>query len=444
MNKTLFWFTMGILFVAIGAGLVRLNTVALTGAGYKAKIACSEIFLAGRAPETVLASDFADIHPLLDHISVRVDAVRRQTTASLYGLGRSRAFYRDGYGCTLLRGTGLAALPDRPAITAPAPDIAADAALSAILTNAIDNDAAGHRAFAVMKDGRLAGEAYAEGFGPATPMLGWSMAKSVTAAMMGAAVHKGYVSMDAPVPAPEWQTDYDQRQRITFDDLMHMHSGLMFVENYEAPRSDVNRMLFQSRDVSAVPIEKATSHPPREHFAYSSGTTNLLQAFLKRRLEAAGVDYHTFLHTALLAPIGASGATFEPDASGLFVGSSFFYASARDWARLGQLFLNNGVWDGKRILPPGWSDYVSTPHASSDGAYGAHFWLNRATGERPAPFPGLPESAYFMSGHDGQFVVIIPSHRLVIVRLGVSRNDDAMALTAPVFKAVIDHFDPDA
>ena len=439
----------GIIFLVFAG--VQADRMARIGAGYKAKIACSEIFLAGRSAETVLAMEFEDIAPLMGQIAVTADHKTRTTKAAgPLGFGRIKAVYRDGYGCTLANGGRLQPLP------APAPALASDLwpmatassaeklvqvnyqALNAALTKAFDNYEVGHRALLVVVDGKLVAESYADGFDQNTPFLSWSMAKSVTATLIGAAVRRGFIQMDSPAPVDSWVSD-PTRSMITWHDLMQMQSGLRFEENYANPRSDVNRMLFEMADVSAIPAKSRVADLPGRHWSYSSGTTNLLSGLLRQELAQHGVDYHRVARDEIFDPIGATSFTMEPDAAGNFIGSSFIYATARDWARLGQLYLQNGRWQGQQVIPEDWSTYVSTPAAASDGRYGAHFWLNR-DGEngRPRSLPGLPTDVYFMSGHEGQFVFIIPSKKMVIVRTGMTRGQPSLAATAPLIKEIYD------
>ncbi len=444
--------------VALGLAFagMKLNAIAHTGAAYKAKVACSEIFLAGRAREAVLTSEFENIDPFLDRMSVAVDDVKRETIAAgPLGLGRAKAIYRDGYGCTLENQKPLAALPAIAPVTAEPwidatinSDLKLDHVdtkkLNALIDAAFADSAAGNRALLVVVDGRIVAEGYGDGISKTTRLASWSMAKSVTATVLGAAVLQGLVDLGDPVPVSEWRDDA-ARSKITWGDLLHMQSGLAFDESYGAMLSDVNLMLFREADAGGYAADMPAIYPRGEHWAYSSGTVNLLARALRRVLEDAGVSYHEFAHDAIYAPIGAASIVMEPDAAGTSIGSSFIYATARDWARLGDLYLRGGVWGTKRILPEGWPNYVATPAAASDNQYGAYFWLNREGGQdkttRARFIPGLPEGAYFMSGHEGQFVFIIPSRNMVIVRTGITRGRPAVAASAPLIAALYNAVD---
>lgn len=436
-----------IVVAALAVSWATINPLAAVGAGYMAKVACSEIFVAGRDTATVKSVEFNDISPVFDHIILREDTERRTVSASLYGLGRTRAIYREGYGCTLMRGGAPSALPPLPPIqekalpyamanSSAARDDVDYAAVDRAIEAAFADDVAATRAILVVKDGAIIAERYADGFDEETRFLSWSMAKSVTASMVGAAVLRGFIDINAPAPVPEWRND-EARKTITWNDLLQMQSGLAFDETYGDPRSDVSEMLFRSRDAGGVAANQALAHSPGTFWSYSSGTTNLIQRTLRETLEANDVDYHAFAHEALLDPIGASSFVLEPDSSGVFIGSSFIYATAPDWAKFGLLHLNGGVYGGMRLLPEGWSDYVAEPAPASDDFYGAQFWLNRpGKNGRPKYISGAPDEAYLMAGHEGQYVLIAPDKNLIIVRAGMTRGAEPMPIVAPTFAAI--------
>jgi len=442
--------TGGLVLVGGIAVSIYANPIAQVGAGYKAKILCSEVFVAGRNAEKVAAAEFNNIDPMIDRIGVKIDLTKKSVTASIYGLGRSRAVYRDGYGCTLVKKNGPAPLPAIDPVAdqqwpeaPPASDTAIAridyAKMNYVLDEAIANGqenlnvlaGPAHRGFVVAVDGKIVAERYADGFTKDTPFLSWSMAKSVTATLVGAAALHGYLDVSDRAPAPEWEGD-PKRAAITWDNLLRMQSGLAFEEVYEDPSSDVSRMLFTAGDTGAAAAIKPLIHAPGEYWSYSSGTTNLVSRTLRQILHARGVDYHAFARDALFGPIGAASAVMEPDASGAYVGSSFVYATARDWAKLGQLYLQDGVWKGERLLPEGWTDYVRSPAPESDGQYGAHFWLNRPGADRARWIEGLPDDVYVMAGHEGQYVFIIPDKNAVIVRTRQTRGSPAMDVVGPV------------
>ena len=424
----------------------KANDLARTGAGYKAKVACSEIFVAQRDPDRVMAIEFEGIDPLLRHVKTKTDLDGQSVTAAApLGIGKSKAVFRDGYGCSLIPGgkppaalPALAPMAQSERANAASVDRVDAAALAEALDKAIANTSAGHRAFVVIVDGALVGEAYADGFNADTRLLSWSMAKSITAMLIGAAAQQGYLDINDPAPVPEWADD-PSRANITWNDLLRMQSGLLFEEEYGVPTSDVNRMLFQSASAAGVAALSPAGAAPGEVFYYSSGTSNLLARALNDVLKSNGTTLHQFAQSAVLEKIGAGSFVLEPDAGGDFVGSSFAYATARDWARAGELLLAKGVWDGEHILAPGWSDYVQSVASASDNQYGAHFWLNlQGENGRERFFKGLPDSAYSMSGHEGQYVFILPEDNAVIVRLGMTRGSNPVHAVDPVLAEIMD------
>jgi CubicO group peptidase (beta-lactamase class C family) len=250
------------------------------------------------------------------------------------------------------------------------------------------------------------------------------MAKSVTGALVGLAIEEGRLALRAPAPVAAWRAPGDPRGAITLDQLLRMSSGLAFSEVY-GPGSDATRMLYLEPDMGGFAATKALAAEPDARWSYSSGTTNLLARILREATGGELGDAWAFAFSHLFAPLGMESAVFETDESGSFVGSSYFFATARDWARFGQLFLQDGVWRGRRILPAGWVAYATTPTAAAPrGRYGAQWWLNAGEPGDPEDreWPLLPRDAACARGHSGQYVLVIPSHELVVVRLGLSHR----------------------
>ncbi len=410
----------GVALGALGWGGWTAWRVAHVATGFAAKTVCSSVFVSGRAPEAVVAEDLAAYrNAALDHVRVEVDRERGVAAARLAGLAAREAVHRPGLGCTLAIGTAVASLrtpaPKLPAVPAAAPlEIAPpDAALEQALDEAFaepDRERPRRtRAIVVVHHGRVLAERYAAGFGPDMPLPGWSMTKSVVGALAGILVARGEWRLDAPPPVPEWRARGDPRGAITLDQLLRMSSGLAFDERYGDPLADVNVMLWASPDTGAFAADRPLAHAPGTRWQYASGTTNILARAMR---ELLGADYATFPYRALFAPLGMASAVVEPDAAGTFVGSSFMYATARDWARFGRAFLD----DGGRILPPGWARYAATP-AAPGARYGAHWWLGLTRPEGAAPVT-LPADLFHAGGHGGQYVSVVPSRALVIVRLG--------------------------
>ncbi len=409
---------------ALGWGAWYTWRVAHVATGFAAKTVCSGVFVSGRTPEAVLADDLAAYRNFaLDRVRVDVDRGRGVVGARIFGLAGRAAVHRDGLGCTLAIGTSVDALrADVPQL----PPVAAAPALAAapphpVLEAALDEAFAERdperprrtRAVVVVQRGEVVAERYATGFGAGMPLPGWSMAKSVFGALAGVLVARGDWRLDAPPPVAEWRGSGDPRGAITLGDLLRMASGLAFDERYADPLADVNVMLWASADTGAFAAARALAHPPGTHWHYASGTTNVVARAMRATL---GAEYAAFPRRALFAPLGMASAVAEPDAAGTFVGSSFLYATARDWARFGLLFLADGEWQGERILPAGWARYAATP-ATAGGRYGAHWWLRLTRPDGAAPV-ALPADVFHAGGHGGQYVSVVPSQALVIVRLG--------------------------
>jgi CubicO group peptidase (beta-lactamase class C family) len=253
------------------------------------------------------------------------------------------------------------------------------------------------RAVLVVHYGRLIAERYAPGITKEMPLIGWSMTKSVTSALVGILVAEGKLSPQAPAPVPEWQKSDDPRRHITLEQLLWMSSGLSFSETYaEKPVSDVQIMLFTKPDMAAYAVRLPLEAEPGTRWHYSTGTTNIIARIIRSSFGDER-DYFAFPRRALFNRIDMRSAVFETDASGMFNCGSSLFASARDWARLGLLYLNDGVWEGERIFPERWVAYSTTPAPTAEkGDYGAQIWLNQGPqGNAEArPFPGFPKTSF--------------------------------------------------
>jgi CubicO group peptidase (beta-lactamase class C family) len=430
-----------LLATGLGYGVYLLANLAPIGAAYAAKTLCSAVFVSGRAASDVVREDIrAENHPLLRFILPEVDTSRRIASATFLGLARREADYRPGLGCTIAIGTikDSAAPATTGSIVAPdgfeagAPSGHVDAAkLQAVIDEAFTEPDPEHlrrtRALVVVQDGRIVAERYAPGFSPTTPLPGWSMTKTVAGVLIGTLVKAGKLAPEQKGLVAEWRSAGDPRAEITLDQLLRMTSGLRFSENYGDPLEDVALMLFARADGAAFAIDKPLEVTPGTRWRYSSGTSNILSRVI--RIAVGGEqDYLGYPRHALFDRIGMHSALIEPDSSGTLVTSSFMYASARDWARLGEFLLRDGVWNGDRILPDGWVKYMATVTPQSKrGDFGAHLWV-----KVPPPFNGtaaerlrIPSDAFHAVGYEGQFVSVIPSRRMVVVRLGLSRFERA-------------------
>jgi CubicO group peptidase (beta-lactamase class C family) len=435
----------GVAVVALALAIAVLfygSQLAAIGTAYAAKILCSGIFVSQRDAQSLLGTDVsADYLSFLRHIDVQVDRGSREVTATFFGLAKRKAVYREGRGCAVIHGEAaepptprtdgsIDRLPEQRAVmdqldTVDRLPSELESRLDAALEWAfLEPDPAlprRTRAVVVVYRGRLVAERYADPFTKDTPLNGWSMTKSVVNALVGVLVKEGKVSLSDSVAIPEWRGSSDPRRKITLEQLLHMSSGLQFHEDYVNLFADMTYMLLGVPDVAAYAAAKPLEAKPGTRWSYSSGTTNII-AYAVRQI-VGDSDYLQFPRRALFDRLGMTSAVIETDAVGTFVGSSFMYATARDWARFGLLYLRDGVWSGQRILPEGWVAYTRTPAPNApDQQYGAHFWLRIPKGHRCGnESRPLPVDAFHAIGHEGQFITIIPSRELVLVRLGFTR-----------------------
>ncbi|HEX7760141.1 MAG TPA: serine hydrolase [Caulobacteraceae bacterium] len=282
------------------------------------------------------------------------------------------------------------------------------------------------QAVVVIHRGRLVTERYGPNHGPDATAWSWSMAKSITQALVGMAVKDGVLDVFAPAPVPEWRAPGDPRGDLTLDLLLRMSSGLAFVEEYSPDKpSDVIEMLWGrgKDDTGAFAASFPLEHPPGSFFSYSSGTTNIVARALAGAIGQHGEAFHAFMRERLFEPLGMASAEPKFDAAGTFIGSSFCFCTPRDFARFGLLYLRDGVWEGRRLLPEGWVDYARTRTYQQpdciEASYGAHWWLDLAG-------PG----SFSANGHDGQFVILCPDRDLILVRNGVTPSEKEPALKA--------------
>jgi len=430
-----------VLLLLVGACIYagwRLARLAPIGSAYAAKTLCSGVFVSGRQPDVVIAEDIiADNTWLLRLVRPHVDADNRRAFATFLGFARRDAQFRPSLGCTLAIGTPVPAEPQRPdtpdrasensPLPISAPTNSSEAtSLQAALAWAFEEPDPQRlrrtRAIVVVHRGHIVAERYAPGFTADTPLPGWSMTKTVAAALTGMLIADQRLGLDSRELLREWRGAGDPRARIALAELLRMTDGLTFDEQYSNPLSDVVVMLLGTGDASGFALRKPLAAAPGTTWRYSSGTTNVLAAVLRRRLEDG--DLSGLLRRRLLDRLGMHLAVVEPDATGTPVLSSFMHATAREWAAFGQFLLQDGVWHGERLLPPGWVNYMRTPTPQATrGDFGAHLWLRVPVGfggTQPAA-AALPADTFHLSGHEGQVVSVVPDRDLVIVRLGLSR-----------------------
>ena len=417
------------------------------GTAVSAQVACASIFVAGRAEADVLRDDVQGFAPFTKRIVLAVDRNARTVTASMPGAATRTALYRPVAGCTLLTGDVSTAVldaqvarlkPTRGNAAKPWPmgdapvrrlQVAAEAKLDrAALDKAVnatfdEQNKGGYpdtRAIVVVQGGAIVAERYAPGFDRNTELLGWSASKSIMGTLVGLLVDDGVLKLDDPAPVPEWQGAGDPRGKITLRQLLTMTSGLSFSESY-VPGNDSIKMLFEAGDMGALAAAQPLRHEPGTSWSYSSGTTNILSRIVFQATGGTLEGMTRFAQKRLFEPTGMTSALIEPDEAGVQVGSSYAYATARDWARYGLLHLNKGRAGGKQLLSKEWLDFAVTPTpAAPQPFYGAQLWLNvaEADGEHRKLFPDVPADAVMARGHSFQIVATIPSQDAVIVRLG--------------------------
>jgi len=385
--------------------------------GYSAKDVCSGIFIANRSLESLQNNDIN--YSFMSKTSIKVDKDEKSVTASIFGLFPRKAIYRGALGCCITKGFNEDELRQQAFKRPTIKNIPLDTAINGIkseidfklLNTALDSVFEGEertRGVVILYKNKLIAERYGDGFSQSTPLLGWSMNKSIVNAMVGIMKMQNRLDLKDKALFEEWKND--ERKNIALNDLMHMSSGLDWNEGYGG-LSDVTKMLYKTGTASGYAIAKQFSVKPDSTWIYSSGTSNIISQYLRNKINN-DAEYHNFPYLELFKKIGASSFYYETDAEGTFVGSSFGYATTRDWAKFGLLYLNDGIANGERILPEGWAEYSYTSAKASNGQYGAQFWLNADS-----------EIDEFMCiGHHGQMVSIIPSKDLVIVRLGLSIN----------------------
>jgi CubicO group peptidase (beta-lactamase class C family) len=417
-----------LLVAAAVGGYFYARPLLETGTGYAAKNACSVVLVAGRDdPDTDLPPN-----PLVPFITGYVNEAGRSSTSQLlFTLSTQKAWYTPGFGCTVARerpslGSATKVTGDlNPLSEAEAPEVSPE--VEAALARAFGDDlpapraeVLGTRGIVVLRDGQLLAERYADGFAAETPQLGWSMAKSVANLLVGRFVLQARVAVDDTELRPEWT---DERRAISVDQLMRMTSGLTWDETY-ALGTPITRMLYAEDDMAAYAASQPLAHQPGAYQQYSGGSTNILCGVLTDLADAPDADLP---RQQLFAPLGLASATWEADATGTPVCSSYLWATPREWATIGQFALQDGEWAGERLLPEGWMERSTTPTEVADSeerGYAAGWWVNRQA-DGSLVDPSLPEDAYWASGHDGQRLYVVPSERLVVARLGFSPEVEA-------------------
>ncbi len=430
--------------IGLALGTARGRDMPKVATGFVADVLCSETFVSGLDPRRTF-TETTDAMPgsglITWAMNYQVDQARKDVTVTLFGLGRSQAVYREGLGCTLEHGAALADVtlpPDEkqptllPEIAGPSIVPPQSPALAAALKRAFAEPAQPPyrrtRAVIIMKDSRIVAERYADGVGIDTPLLGFSMTKSVISALVGVLVRQGKLKLDGPAPVAAWQNPDDPRHAITLDQLLRHTAGLALGSSLQASLGSalepVNHMKFTEHDMAAYAERMPLETVPGAAWNYHDGNTIILAHLIRDAVGGNPADVLRFARRELFAPLGMRHVTLQLDGAGTVEGSSEMLASARDWARFGQLYLNDGVAGGKRILPEWWVNYSASATPNVWVGIGAGFWTNQGDsfGANYRIEHGWPRDAFFAKGSIGQYVIVIPSERLVIVRLGRSPN----------------------
>jgi CubicO group peptidase (beta-lactamase class C family) len=448
---------LAIILIALGYIFITFPPVL---AGMAAKTMCSCIFVMGRDQQSVVDKEF-QVFPGMSSATVEVTSDSTVTATVFWKT--SKAIFRKGLGCTLLAEQSEedvfaqhAILPPPPpsqdTISWPMGDILdsipgnirqdlIEQTLDVAFQESDPEQPLNTHAVVVVYDGRIIGERYAEGFDKNSRLMGWSMTKSVINALVGILVKEGRLDINKAAPVAAWRED--DRSKITLNHLLQSSSGLEWAESYFTPTGSFHQMFINRDDKGGYAATKPLVHEPGTFFQYSSGTTNIISKIIRQTV--GDDEYYKFPSEDLFYKIGMNHMIMEPDASGVYVGSSYGYASARDWARFGLLYLNDGVWNGEVILPAGWVKYTITPApAAALGRYGAQWWLNAGDPNNPQlrKYPDLPVDTYWADGFEEQYVMVIPSKKLVVVRLGVSHHGfDITRLVNGVISALPDGLD---
>ncbi|PCI11804.1 MAG: serine hydrolase [Flavobacteriaceae bacterium] len=415
-------------FYAIYLNYSRLDIIT----GFSSKSTTSVLFLADRSFESVEKED--NNFPPINWADLKVDTSKKSTFATVMGIKKRTAIYREGLGAVLINDeydvNAPYLVPNRKFIKTNMPYPYGNLPQKDTIFSNVDyinlntaiqksfdiegKDSLKTRAVLVIYKDQIIAEYYKKGFDKDDLHLGWSMTKSVTSTLFGILEKQGEIDVQQPAPIAAWKND--ERSKITINNLLQMNSGLEWIEDYNSI-SDVTKMLFLDADMTKSQIEKPLVGEPNEAWNYSSGTSNLLSGILRNQFDTHQ-EYLDFWYRDLIDRIGMNSMVVETDMAGNYVGSSYGWATARDWAKFGLLYLHNGNWNGEQLFDPEWSKYVATPTNNSKGEYGGHFWLNSG-----GVMPDVSKDLYSANGYQGQRVFIIPSKDLVVVRLGLASID---------------------
>ncbi len=431
MRKKTWLIIAAVLLMAMGFGAYYIVARAPIFTGYAAKNLASGIFVAGRSEAELLDQDLN--FSLVAWANTEVDYKNKRVNADFFGFGKQTAVYREGLGVYLIEsdlypdaeaqsqvllnvplGFDTIAWPRGNKNSLSLDEVFDMEKLNRAMNGAFEKGAT--RSVLIAYDTVGFVEQYAKGFDAETKQLGWSMSKSIASALVGILEREKGFDINAPAPIAEWKND--ERSKIPTRSLLNMTSGLKWTEDY-GDISEATIMLYQRTNHAQYAIDCPFQESFDSKFYYTSGSSNILTEIVKRQLGNQEA-YWQFPYQRLFNRIGMFQTVYESDGSGNFVGSSYTYATTRDWARFGLLYLYNGIWFGDTVLNPSWVNFTHQAAPNSNGDYGAQFWLNQSKLE----LPDAPADIYFADGFHGQRVYICPSKKLVIVRLGLTKNKD--------------------
>lgn len=413
-----------LLIIAVVYNYPKLNILA----GYSAKNVASSVFLANRSlvyTDTV-DNNFSPVNLASDVL----DITKKTATSSAFGLLTRKAIYRKGLGSVLMLDdkdeTASYLVPKRKKQISNAPYPYGNASQKDTIIKNIDYKNLDKAVTSVFKKSKTRSvlviykdvvivEKYSDGFDENSKLLGWSMTKSILSTIFGVLEHQHKININKRAPIASWQSD--ERKNITIHNLLQMNSGLEWDENY-ATISDATKMLFLDRDMTKTQEEKQLVGKPNASWNYSSGTSNLLSGILRKQFKTHQ-EYLDYWYSNLIDKIGMNSMVLEADLSGNYVGSSYSWATTRDWAKFGLLYLHNGNWNGTPLFTKQWVDYITEPTPASKGGYGAHFWLNKG-----GKLKDIPKNMYYAKGFQGQRVYVLPDQEMVVVRMGLGEFNE--------------------
>lgn len=393
--------------------------------GFAAKSTCSCKYEANRSFKSIQNND-NNFSPI-NLAKVQIDTINKKVSATFFGLKRRTAIYKKGIGCVLIpkelednynsdykpnRNIVKKQLPYPYGILPQKDTIFKEIDYNQLNTvvQSVFTDSLQTRSVLVIYKNKIVAEQYAKGFNKNSKLLGWSMAKSISSTIIGILNKKNSLSIKTSNLFKEWQND--KRATITLNNLLQMNSGLAWNEDYTTI-SDVTKMLFLAKDMGQVQLQKPLEGKPNESWNYASGTTNLLSKYIRTQFKSHQ-DYLDFWYTELIDKIAMHSMVLETDVEGNYIASSYAWATTRDWAKFGLLYLNSGIWNGEEVISKQWVNYTTTPTNTSNRRYGAQFWLNKN-----GFYPNVPKDMFSCNGYQGQFIFIIPSKNLVVVRFGL-------------------------